>query len=66
MTQPREPWDGVSDFDEDDEPLDRVRAIAARPPDAITGEESGSAAVPGDPQSQVQFCVYPLQFFEVF
>lgn len=29
-------WDGVSDFYEDDEPVERIEEIAARPPDAIT------------------------------
>jgi hypothetical protein len=40
-------WDGHTSFYEDDEPIENIRRIMARPPDAITGEEYDPTAVPG-------------------
>ncbi len=40
-------WDGISEFSEDDEPLENIRRILAHPPDAITSEPYDPDAVPG-------------------
>ena len=49
---PREPWDGMSDFAETDEPLEKVIGITALPPDVITGDEYDPAAAPEDPRRE--------------
>lgn len=45
-------WDGVSEFYEDDEPLDRIREVLARPVDATTAMPVNAPSVAAEILSQ--------------